>query len=210
MGWWSAEILGGDSALDAVGEFEHEIGWNYDWDGFIYKPNSQSKAQTVLKKASSKAAALKLFQEYSAEEVLAILEVFLINDVKITKAMAEAGRNAVATDQWGLEGDEERQDVLEDFRVRMEANAGGKPVKDEVYEIHLKETVEHEGIFTVTARSPFDAQEKARKMAEAAKTVKGRFNAYDKVTKRDVWYTSPHGRPSRVVCTTKIGTPSPK
>lgn len=213
MGWWSADILGGDSPLDAVGEFEKEIGWDYDDSGFIYKPTSKAFAKKMLTRSSSKNKAIELFKDYKPAEILAITEVFLLNEVKVTKSIYEAALKAVAEDEWGLEGDRERLRILNDFKVRLEANRTGTTPKLQKFRIGMKVEIIREAVFEVEATSEQTAREIAHNVANSpgTKVIKESYNRWSSDTKPNTWYEAPFERRQRITEVTVVeGTPADK
>ena len=179
MGWWSSDILGGDTPLDAVGELEKTVGWDYDKrGGFIYSTNLAEQANKCVTGKTNWAKVQRLVRkmseakyEMSNGSVLAVIHVLMAIHAPITGEMAKIARDAVGQDEWGREGDQRRLAALEDFRVRLDACADGKPPKKRKFVVRLERRVESIGYFEVEAISPKEAEEVAKEAAKDATTV---------------------------------------
>lgn len=111
MGWWSEDLIGGgDDALDAIGDLERAIGWDYEKSGFMYESD---KADEALRRLSTKTGRQKMQGflrklskdnfEMSHGGVLAVCALLVKLGVKFTKEMEKIARDAAEQDNWANE-----------------------------------------------------------------------------------------------------------
>jgi len=200
MGWWSSDILGGDTPLDAVGMLEQNLDWNVKEDGDITsaKPTVTARFLKKLAVPSYKKSLKAYLQSMTAKDggwgapsILAVVEVMLRHGAKIDKQVAGWARQAIKDDEWGQEGDESRLAALEDFRVRLDAAVAGQAPKKTTFKVHLKRTIEMDGTFEVEAVSPKQAQEQAEELAKAAEIVEATTYYWPSGKPKNVWIKEP-------------------
>lgn len=178
MGWWGADILGGDTPLDAVGELEKAIGWNYEKRGFIYDGNNAEQANKALTGKTNWAKVQRLIRKMASDKrdmedgsLLAVVYVLMQAHVKLTDEIAKITRDAIGLDEWGREGDQERLKVLDEFRIKVDAATSGKAPEKRTFVVRLEREVRYEGTFEVEAISEMEAERLAKQAAQTASVV---------------------------------------
>jgi len=216
MGWASADILGGDAPMDAIGGLEKAIGWDYNKSGFMM---DDKNADEVRRRLTTKTGSLKMVRyirklakiEYDMADgsVLGAIYLLLKVGVKLTDEIAQIGRDAVKRDEWGLEGDEERLIALGDFTVRLNANVAGKSAAKRTFRLHMERTIRYEAVFEVEATSELEARSMADEAAKTARTIKEPFTLWATNLRTNIWHENALGSRPRVRSTKEVeGTPA--
>jgi hypothetical protein len=130
MGWWGTGIMEGDSPMDEVGslaaicevEYSEEVSPTYggDGDGYVFTPETLDKHQAEI----AKVAENNSYDDHITYQVWAYL--VMKNGAEMTAEMRGMFLSACDSDEWAQEGDEERQESVNDFRSKIE-KYGGHP-----------------------------------------------------------------------------------
>ena len=181
MGWWSEGIMGGDTPLDAVGELEKAIGWDYGKDGFIYEAEN---AEAAGKKMSTKTGREKVERllrqmkdgrDMENGSVLAVVEVLMHVGFKITREIEEIARDAAEKDEWANESEDQhyagpnamhspRMQAVLDFLRRLDIATG--KAKPQTYRVSITRKSFLQKEFDVVALTASEAEDKAMQLAQ--------------------------------------------
>lgn len=144
MGWWSAEVLGGDTPMDMLIRLERLADIDRDTDGALYvanmSPVTASKLKTYLDENDLGRVALQLGerdQEYVriASQVVAVVAMAV--GATLSDEFIEAVTFAAMTDDWASEETYggERTDAMASLLDTVKAYTAGVPTQI-VYRTH--------------------------------------------------------------------------
>lgn len=132
MGWWSEEVMGGDSPMDWEGDISDMVGGHFDSDeGHVY---TREQIEAKLSDVVAHIEAAKYDREIGFQ-VLGVLALkkgaHLPDDVK------ERIIRAAEEDEWAKEGDRMRKAHMKDLITKVRAHEPG-----EVVEVPSKELLD--------------------------------------------------------------------
>lgn len=132
MGWWSADILGGDSPLDELSALEREAGWKSEapetslYDVLGGRAREEPKERLLQHFRSPEVVAnLKTFiltkrrQDYDAAELLTDLHVFIELGMSLDEELETYMVEAFEFDLKEWDNDPQRKEAQRDLRERL-------------------------------------------------------------------------------------------
>ena len=136
MGWWSCNIMGGDTPLDCIENISDELGVSFDDDTpegdsdshFGMYPLSKSILEKNMKMLTTKMDAPKWYDKNISYQVLGM--VVLYYGVKITKKLKTKIIAEAKKDEWGRD-EAERKVFIAKFINQLESYTTGERFKDD-------------------------------------------------------------------------------
>jgi len=190
MGWWSADILGGDTPWDEIGNLERVVGWesNDGERGFLsvidvledLDPEDMRDSMVELRKeiiafihAGKNPGkiieyVLSLDPEKQFGEILAAAYTLIDLDFRLTPKMEELVKSAVPHDRKDWEERDDREIAVNDLLRRMDIAAGRAPSSTQ-YTVYVRKEVEGDLKIEVTAPTEKRAREAAERLAKHMK-----------------------------------------
>jgi len=190
MGWWSADILGGDTPWDEIGELERVVGWESDSGerGFLsvidrnedLEPADLREELDKLRKevitfihagknsGKINEYVLSLNPEKQFVEILADVYTLIALEFKLSTKIEKLVRAAIPHDYKDWEEREDRKIAVNDLLRRMDIAAGRAPSNTQ-YKVTVRKEVE--GILNIEVTAPTEklAGAAAEKLAKHMK-----------------------------------------
>lgn len=190
MGWWSADILGGDIPWDEIGNLERLVGWesNDGERGMLtvvdvhddLEDSQMSREIADLRKqihahihSGENPGRIKDYMLgrsvlHQSAEILALAYTLIALDFQLTREMEEMVHMAVPYDHSDWEDREGRKIATNDLLRRMDIHAGRAPSNTK-FEVHLNKCVEGALKIEVVAPTELAARKAAEKLAKHMK-----------------------------------------
>lgn len=128
MGWWSADVMGGDTPLDIVAEIARTCDLEYHPENAFGVLGDYAFTKELLEKKTDAIFKLLNSGKFYCDEIDVGMQVFGVILMSVGADISDELKiritRAARNDTWAVEGDKERQDYMNKFANSLEQYNG--------------------------------------------------------------------------------------